>query len=117
MRSELRREPMEPHERETAMYHHEQRPKTRGECSQVERPCMHLSCRHHLYLEVTEAGSLKLNATEPADMADTCSLDVADRGGVTLDTVGQLMGLTRERIRQIEQRALRALPVDFVFHR
>lgn len=39
---------------------------------------------------------------EPEDMAISCSLDVADEGGKTLEDVGLAMGLTRERIRQIE---------------
>jgi DNA-directed RNA polymerase sigma subunit (sigma70/sigma32) len=40
---------------------------------------------------------------------ESCVLDVADRGGATLDQVGQILGITRERIRQIEAKALRRL--------
>ena len=40
---------------------------------------------------------------------DTCSLDVAREGGVTLERVGLVFGLTRERIRQIEAMAIRKL--------
>jgi hypothetical protein len=36
---------------------------------------------------------------------ESCTLDIAERGGLTLEEVGDIMGLTRERIRQIEQRA------------
>ena len=36
------------------------------------------------------------------NIGDTCSLDVADRGDTTLDRCGELMNVTRERIRQIE---------------
>ena len=39
-------------------------------------------------------------------MAETCELDVADRLGLTLDEVAELLNLTRERIRQLEQRGL-----------
>lgn len=42
-------------------------------------------------------------------MKDTCTLDVADRGGATLDVIGKLMGMTRERIRQIAEVALKKL--------
>jgi hypothetical protein len=38
-------------------------------------------------------------------MAETCSLDVADRGGLTLEGIGALLNVTRERVRQIEERA------------
>jgi hypothetical protein len=36
-------------------------------------------------------------------------LDVADRGGTTLEDVGAIMNLTRERIRQVEVKALAKL--------
>ena len=35
-------------------------------------------------------------------MTETCALDVAERGGITLEEVGEIMNLTRERIRQLE---------------
>ncbi len=85
------------------------RPRTRGECTQEMRPCPYVSCKHHLYLDVNpETGSIKLNFPdlEVWEMAETCSLDVADRGGITLEEVGEILNLTRERIRQVEVRGL-----------
>jgi Sigma-70, region 4 len=85
------------------------RPKNRGECNEGMRPCPYVSCKHHLYLDVNpETGSIKLNFPdlEVSEMADTCSLDVADRGGITLEEVGEILNLTRERIRQVEVRGL-----------
>jgi hypothetical protein len=85
------------------------RPRTRGECKEGERPCPYVSCKHHLYLDVNpETGSIKLNFPdlEVWEMAETCSLDVADRGGITLEEVGEILNLTRERIRQVEVRGL-----------
>ena len=38
--------------------------------------------------------------------SETCALDIADRGGITLEEVGEIMNLTRERIRQVEVRGL-----------
>jgi Sigma-70, region 4 len=35
-------------------------------------------------------------------MEETCSLDVADRGGETLEAVGAYLNITRERVRQLE---------------
>ena len=44
-----------------------------------------------------------------ADMAETCTLDVAERDGATLEEVGAVLGVTREYIRIIEGRAVRTL--------
>jgi hypothetical protein len=85
------------------------RPATRGACKEEMRPCPYVSCKHHLYLDVNpETGSIKLNFPdlEVWEMAETCSLDVADKGGITLEEVGEILNLTRERIRQVEVRGL-----------
>jgi hypothetical protein len=87
-----------------------QRPRTRGECKDAPRPCPWVSCKWHLYLDVNEVtGSLKLNQVErePWELEETCALDVADRGGVTLEEAGEFLGVTRERVRQIEEQARR----------
>ncbi len=86
-----------------------ERPRTRAECLQMERPCPFVSCEHHLYLDVNpDSGAIKLNFPhlEVWEMPETCSLDVADRGGITLEEVGAILNLTRERIRQVEVRGL-----------
>ncbi len=85
------------------------RPRSRAECAGAARPCMFVSCKHHLYLDVNpETGSIKLNFPDKEiwEMEETCALDVADRGGITLEEVGSIMNLTRERIRQVETRGL-----------
>jgi hypothetical protein len=85
------------------------RPRSRSECATGPRPCMFISCKHHLYLDVNpETGSIKLNFPDKEvwELGETCALDVADRGGITLEEVGTIMNLTRERIRQVETRGL-----------
>jgi hypothetical protein len=85
------------------------RPRSRAECATGPRPCMFISCKHHLYLDVNPAtGSIKLNFPDREiwELEETCALDVADRGGITLEEVGAIMNLTRERIRQVETRGL-----------
>jgi Sigma-70, region 4 len=85
------------------------RPETRSECQSMPRPCPYVSCAHHLYLDVNPAsGAIKLNFPhlEVWEMKETCALDVADRGGITLEEVGEILNLTRERIRQVEVRGL-----------
>jgi hypothetical protein len=90
-------------------YRHIPRPRTRKDCANGIRPCPFVSCRHHLFLDVNEEkGSLKVNFPdlEVWELPETCSLDVADRGGMTLEEVGEILNLTRERIRQVEVRGL-----------
>jgi len=85
------------------------RPKTRAECINGPRPCLFVSCKHNLYLDVNpETGSIKLNFPdkEITELEYTCALDVAEKGGITLEEVGAIMNLTRERIRQVETRGL-----------
>jgi hypothetical protein len=85
------------------------RPRNRAECTEEARPCPWVACKHHLYLDVNpETGSIKINFPdlEPWELGETCALDVADRGGITLEEVGEIMNLTRERIRQVEVRGL-----------
>ncbi|HTP49422.1 MAG TPA: sigma factor-like helix-turn-helix DNA-binding protein [Anaeromyxobacteraceae bacterium] len=85
------------------------RPRVRAECVNGPRPCPFISCKHHLYLDINPStGSIKLNFPDQElwDLQETCALDVADRGGVTLEEVGSLLNLTRERIRQLETHGL-----------
>lgn len=88
------------------------KPNTRAECLDGPRPCPYVSCQHHLFLDVSaRTGAIKLNFPdlEVWEMTETCALDVADRGGTTLEDVGAIMNLTRERIRQVEVKALAKL--------
>jgi len=92
------------------------RPKTRDECKGGARPCPHVSCKHHLYLDVNpKNGSIKFNFPdlEPHEMVQSCALDVADQGGLTLEEVGQHLNLTRERVRQLEASGKEKLKEEF----
>ena len=86
------------------------RPKTRGDCAQVPRPCPYVACKYSLYLDVSETGSIILNFPhlDPGQMpADrSCALDLAERGAMTLEDIAVATNLTRERIRQVELKAL-----------
>lgn len=88
------------------------RPRYRSECGS-DRPCPWVSCRYHLYLEVKGTGAIEVlvPACPPWEMTESCTLDLVDRHpvGLTLSDIGDLFGLTRERIRQIESRALKKL--------
>jgi hypothetical protein len=88
------------------------KPRVRSECADGPRPCPFVSCKYHLYIDVSaRTGAIKLNFPdlEVWDLGESCALDVADRGGTTLEDVGAIMNLTRERIRQVEVKALAKL--------
>jgi hypothetical protein len=103
---------MEPEEAELLKSIEGMRPRTRAECVNGPRPCLFVSCKHNLYLDVNpETGSIKLNFPDKEiwELEHTCALDVAEKGGITLEEVGAIMNLTRERIRQVETRGLAKL--------
>lgn len=109
------------------------RPRERGDCAEVARPCPWVTCREHIVHLRATAGLTDEQVLDTIDgLAASCVLDVADgvllapaevvegddadgapsraRYGssfaATLEEVGQLLGVTRERVRQIEEKAL-----------
>ena len=86
------------------------RPRTRADCARIPRPCPYVACKYSLYLDVSETGSIILNFPhlEPGQMPaeQSCALDLADRGAMTLEDIAVVTNLTRERIRQVELKAL-----------
>lgn len=85
------------------------RPTARSQCRNSKRPCLYVACRYHLYLDVNPTtGSIKINFPDKDvhELEQSCALDVAEQGGVTLEEVGHIMNLTRERIRQVEATGL-----------
>lgn len=105
------------------------RPRIRADCVCGPRPCPWVGCKYHLYLEIKK-GKIKLNhkGLQPWEIPFSCSLDVADFTlpgllrnnrdlGVSLDVAGIALGITRERVRQIEQSALKkclAVALDLI---
>lgn len=75
-------------------------PSRRAECIDGPRPCPWITCRYHLAAE-------RRRRQAPVDGPDqeTCALDLADRGGMRLQEIADVLGVTRERVRQIEKRA------------
>jgi len=95
------------------------RPNKRWQCAQAARPCPYIGCRHHLYLDFTQLGSVKFNFGDNdeilASMPETCSLDVADRGDHDMTTIAKLLNVTPARVQQEVVDALaklRALGLD-----
>jgi len=84
---------------------HVPRPATRADCREQAGPCPWVACKHHLYLDINPlTGSIKINFPdlEPWELQHTCALQVAEAGALTLEQVGEITNLTRERVRQLE---------------
>lgn len=113
-------------------WHQVERPQRYGDCVGRPRPCPWFSCRHNLLFEVGTDGALSFGDTRQSiknsgardqarrwrtaeaaalrkwsQMKDTCALDVAARGWLNNEEIGELLGLTRERVRQMQADALR----------
>ena len=101
-------EPWNPADRIAWELHQVDRPKLRSDClsggPNMFRPCPWLTCKYHLGVDVSDVGSLSvLQGWDDGRMS--CALDAAAEDGMTLEDVGALIGVSRERIRQIEQRS------------
>lgn len=109
--------PFAPRTRLRIVQHDERgvRPVTRADCDDVVRPCPWIECRYHNARVERDGrsgvpGQLRgLYIPTLNDPQTSCALDVAERGGVTLDTVADVLGLTREGARLAEERALASL--------
>lgn len=89
-------------------------PRTRAECIDGPRPCPWTQCRYHLHSAQqrvsgdwgSKPGS---RARELDEMPETCALDVADRGEHTLEQIGEVLGLSVQRVSQIIGETLQKL--------
>lgn len=94
-------------------------PLVRGICEPGDGICPLITCKHHLFLDVSpKTGSIKFNFPDLIeddgtirfeDMPATCVLDIADSGPITLEKTGEILNMTRERVRQVDCRAMAKL--------
>jgi hypothetical protein len=106
---------------------YDDRPRTRGDCIGAERPCPWASCKYHLAVETTAANAIKSPLMSSAlfegaldeeverwtsrvadricEMAESCALDIADRGGITFGDFADIAGLTPGQMRSVLERA------------
>ena len=94
------------------------RPKVRGDCLpggvNEARPCPFVGCKYHLGITVGHnSGTVKILHDPPWEAYPSCALDVADSGEKTLEEVGDILGITRERIRQIQAKTFGKLSRRF----
>jgi len=103
------------------------RPATRADCiapggPHAQRPCPWLSCQHHALHVLAESHPVTRALLSPTGDAEgavlawlgtapvSCTLDAAETPR-TLDECGAVLGVTRERVRQIESKSIRAILV------
>jgi hypothetical protein len=80
----------------------------RAHCPTV-RPCDRYSCPHHLWVEDERPGRPHHGVSPPPKLkarAESCALDVSDGGDSTAEQVAAHLGVTAERVNQLEDRAL-----------
>ena len=75
-------------------------PRSRTECADGPRPCPHLGCRYHL---------ADLWGAQPPQNAETCALDVADRGEHGIEDLARLLGAADATLSDIEYSAKQKL--------
>lgn len=83
-------------------------PDTRAGCADIPRPCPFIRCKYNLFMDV-EHKRMKFYGDDPLEMEHSCALDEAEQGGMKLDQICKIYGLSRERIRQIVEHALRQM--------
>ncbi len=96
-----------------------ERPKIRQDCINGPRPCPWIMCRWHTIWMINDSSKpIILGGQKPrhpimklsdddillmiANMKCTCLMDVMDQAGLILEDIGDILGMTRERVRQIQ---------------
>lgn len=88
-----------------------ERPRTRGDCDGIPRPCPFVGCRWNLFLDVEKDGSIRFNFPhlEPHEMRVSCALDVADgvdHEQLGADELAPLINLMPRQVRNVELGAI-----------
>lgn len=82
------------------------RPRTRGECADVPRPCPFASCRFSLLIDLSRDRKHVIVRFPDEDgdpdltERDSCALDVADRGEHDTMQLGTLLNLSHQAVEQ-----------------
>jgi hypothetical protein len=82
---------------------------TGGACRKLPGPCPHTACRFNLTSERRDKRGAKPAEMHIPVVRESCALEAAELGGMTLEEVASRFSITRERVRQIELTALTKL--------
>lgn len=87
-------------------------PGSYAECMKMPRPCPHVRCRYHLYLDVTPSGRLILNFPDKEvwELEHSCAIDAArELHDPTFAELAEYLGMSGQGARQHLVRALASL--------
>ena len=79
---------------------------TGGACRRLPGPCPHTVCRFNLTSERRDNRGAKPAEMHLPIVRESCALEAAELGGMTLEEIASRLSLTRERVRQIQLAAL-----------
>jgi len=82
---------------------------TFGACRRLPGPCSYTVCRFNLTAELRDKRGAKPSEIHAHVIREACALEAAEHGGMTLAEVALRLSLTRERVRQIEEAALKKM--------
>jgi hypothetical protein len=88
------------------------RPRCRRDCVDGPRPCPWVGCKYHLWGDYDdEDGSFRCNhpGKQPWEIEHTCALDLADKGQLSTEQIGAVIGVGAERARQIVVEGIEAM--------
>lgn len=87
------------------------RPKTRGECKTLPRPCPYVSCRYHLASDDNGAGaSVDLDVLR--NHAPSCALDLADAGPQPMDKIASVLHIWHTNAEEALRSAMAKISED-----
>lgn len=87
-------------------------PRNRVECPPADVPCPFVACRYHVWTSTTLRQGVVVDVQVGrgwGDVKHTCALVLAEQGPRTMDQVGKILGVSRERVRQLEAGAIQFL--------
>lgn len=79
---------------------------TGGACRRLPGLCPHTVCRFNLTSERRDNRGAKSAEMHLPVVRESCALEAAELGGMTLKEIASRLSLTRERVRQIQLGAL-----------
>jgi hypothetical protein len=86
---------------------------TQGACMALPDRCGYECCRFNLIPDDRDNNRPKQAKSRPRDLSEPCALKIANLGDIPREDIAIRLGLTRQRVNQIESAAIRKLRMRF----